>query len=714
MPEKPLRTLVELIRRVGHPDAARPSDAELLERLCAAHDAAAFEVLFWRHGPMVLNVCRRVLRHDQDAEDSFQATFLTFARKAHSIGKRGAVASWLCRVAYRIALAASGSTAGRRRRELPYVPDLAAKPEHDVADRESHLALGREVDRLPTKYRIPLVLHYFQGKTSQEVAQQLGCPEATVRTRLARARERLRVRLSGRGWDAPAVLLAANGVPESLPSNLVDTTIKAALQFAASRTATSGIVSPQAVALAERALRTMFLTKVKYIAATALAVCIFSAGAGVSIRQAIAAKQVDQTPRDVREQAATKPNKPNDDRTEMAGTWVTWETVTETVNGEVKPPRKRKITWSITGDKIIQAGEDGMMDEEWTMTLDPSHSPKEIDLASQRLGIMLGIYTLEGDSLRIFWGTDKDRPKKVPDNLALAWDLKRVSRDAAQIAQRFVPAPGCFWFVEPRSPGLSLSTLGMNYFYETERDGVVLITMSYVERSTFRKLHPVLLDQQRVRYLPSRQQSGMSGIARGAAVTMGRWRLDPAALPADKVRYLGIEAETADSVRIAAREALDRAQNAHIEVLPWPQVGEVYDFTLTAIDGKKLRARDLRGKVVLIDCWATWCSPCVGLLPDLKKLYEKHHKNGLEVIGISFDNDVQKAQKKIKDLELAWPQVHVPNDEKTRKLWQESGDIGALPRLFLIDRGGILRDAAHTSLDEQVGKLLGQATSGSK
>src|SRR5262249_8861549 len=152
------------------------------------------------------------------------------------------------------------------------------------------------------------------------------------------------------------------------------------------------------------------------------------------------------------------------------------------------------------------------------------------------------------------------------------------------------------------------------------------------------------------------------------------------------------EAGTADSVRIAAREAMGRAQKAHIEVLPWPDIGGAYDFTLTTMDRKKLSARDLRGKVILIDCWATLWSPCVAMLPDLKKLYEKRHKDGFEIIGVSFDNDAQKAQKKIKELELAWPQVHVPNDEKTRELWRESGDIGALPRLFLIDREGILRE----------------------
>src|SRR5438067_13297002 len=80
------------------------SDAELLGRFIAARDQAAFELLIWRHGGLVLNLCRRMLRHEQDAEDAFQATFLTLARKGHAIGRRETVGSWLYRVAFRVAL----------------------------------------------------------------------------------------------------------------------------------------------------------------------------------------------------------------------------------------------------------------------------------------------------------------------------------------------------------------------------------------------------------------------------------------------------------------------------------------------------------------------------------------------------------------------------------------------------------------------------------
>src|SRR5689334_24596283 len=114
MAADPLRHLLTRLRRAADPaGAAALTDAELLERFVARRDEAAFELLVWRHGAMVLNLCRRLLRQEQDAEDAFQATFLVLVKKARSIGKRQACASWLYKVAYRVALAARDAAAVR-------------------------------------------------------------------------------------------------------------------------------------------------------------------------------------------------------------------------------------------------------------------------------------------------------------------------------------------------------------------------------------------------------------------------------------------------------------------------------------------------------------------------------------------------------------------------------------------------------------------------
>src|SRR5690349_12812691 len=103
-----LATLIRRLRRAATGPPGGLADADLLRRFVADRDEAAFEVLLWRHGAMVLNVCRRVLRHEQDAEDAFQATFLALARKAGSVSRQASVGGWLYRVAYRASLAAGG------------------------------------------------------------------------------------------------------------------------------------------------------------------------------------------------------------------------------------------------------------------------------------------------------------------------------------------------------------------------------------------------------------------------------------------------------------------------------------------------------------------------------------------------------------------------------------------------------------------------------
>src|SRR5438552_15980339 len=149
MANQALRMLIQHLHSVaGLQGSGRATDAELLERFAVARDQAAFEVLVWRHGPMVLSLCRRILRHEQDAEDAFQATFLTLVRKAGSIANREALGSWLYKVAYRVALEANGRTVQRARRETADVETLPAKPAEDLAGYELQLALGEEVNRL--------------------------------------------------------------------------------------------------------------------------------------------------------------------------------------------------------------------------------------------------------------------------------------------------------------------------------------------------------------------------------------------------------------------------------------------------------------------------------------------------------------------------------------------------------------------------------------
>jgi RNA polymerase sigma factor (sigma-70 family) len=249
------RALSRLLREVRHTAAGDGvGDAELLRRFAAAGDEAAFELLVRRHQRLVFGVCRRVLHDHHDAEDAFQAVFLALAKKAGGIGRREALAGWLFRVAYRAALAARAGRARRtsRERAVAATPDAAFSSASAPERRDLCAAVDEEVNRLPERFRTAAVLCYLEGKTVDEAARLLGCPRGTVASRLARAKARLRGRLSRRGVGLPALVgPAADG--------LVRPTVRVAVLYASGKMGQG--VSPQAVALARKVVRAMFVKK---------------------------------------------------------------------------------------------------------------------------------------------------------------------------------------------------------------------------------------------------------------------------------------------------------------------------------------------------------------------------------------------------------------------------------------------------------------------
>jgi RNA polymerase sigma factor (sigma-70 family) len=286
-----LSTLRTVLRRVRGPGAVPPpggtSDATLLGRFIRG-DEAAFELLVWRHGPMVLGVCRRVLRHEQDAEDAFQATFLTLARKAGEAGRRGSLGGWLYTVAYHVALRARQRQAARGRREALLEgeppPDAGAGPAEELARREVGPLLDAEVSRLPEKYRAAVVLCYLEGKTNEEAAALLGCPKGTILSRLARARERLRRRLAARDLVFAAgpfgLLLAGLARPLAEVSPvLVTSTAHAALLFAVGKSVLVA-ASSTALELAEGMVRSLATARLRLAAAGLAALALLGFGAG--------------------------------------------------------------------------------------------------------------------------------------------------------------------------------------------------------------------------------------------------------------------------------------------------------------------------------------------------------------------------------------------------------------------------------------------------
>ncbi len=258
------------------------SDEQLLTAFAERRDETAFAALVRRHGPMVLGVCRRVLGHEQDAEDAFQASFLVLAQRASSLRKQSALASFLYGTAFHLASKVKRAAGRRRKYEGQTPPRSAADPTDALLWSEVRALLDEEVARLPERYRCVFALCCLEELTQAEAGRRLGLKEGTVASRLTQARKRLAQRLRQHGVELAAVLaatgLAAQPV-SALPTRLMATTINAALAAVAGESV-APVISPSVAELAQCATATMAVSKAKIVAALLLTATLL-AGAGV-------------------------------------------------------------------------------------------------------------------------------------------------------------------------------------------------------------------------------------------------------------------------------------------------------------------------------------------------------------------------------------------------------------------------------------------------
>jgi RNA polymerase sigma factor (sigma-70 family) len=301
----PIKTVFRHLREAGFwREAEESADGQLLKRFIEGRDESAFETLVLRHGPMVLSVCRRVLGNAHDAEDAFQAVFLILVRKAGSIGKAELLGNWLYGVAYRTALEAKGKTVRRwsHEKQVKDMPHPVVVPDAD--NTELLAILDRELNRLPDKYRVPVVLCELEGGSRKEVARQLSLPEGTLSSRLATARKMLAKRLERHGLTVSAgVLLTAfapNAAATSLSTALVQSTVHAAAGVAAGH-AIKVVVSAKIGGLMEGVLKAMFIQKLKVLVAVLIGIALAGGGlltyrAALSTASAQEGKPRSETP----------------------------------------------------------------------------------------------------------------------------------------------------------------------------------------------------------------------------------------------------------------------------------------------------------------------------------------------------------------------------------------------------------------------------------
>ena len=356
---------------------------------------------------MVLGVCRRLLHDSQEAEDAFQASFLILARKAGGVRRQALLGGWLYGVAYRVATRLRVQAA-RRRERWNGPASINELPADAVSCSDVAAVVQEEVGRLPAKYRSAVILCHLEGKTNEEAAVLLRRPVGTVKSRLTRARELLRTRLTRRGMalSGGALTAALAAHPAPAPAALLDATVHAAAHLAGGDATAGGLVSARVITLIQGVLQTMWLTKLTTVAALASVVGILGGAGGLAYRS-LAAEPGD-TPKD----APMKPpeEKPTDDRQAIKGLW---RVVSIEMDGKERTDAdaKKGRIWSFGADRFdltLDPLADGGVPHEagFTYRLDPAQTPKVLDVflsppLDRAKPYKTGTYSLEGDALKI-------------------------------------------------------------------------------------------------------------------------------------------------------------------------------------------------------------------------------------------------------------------------------------------------------------------------
>jgi RNA polymerase sigma factor (sigma-70 family) len=396
-----LGTFVEQLRRlIGPRPAPDHSDGQLLERLADGRDESALDTLVRRHAGLVWGVCRRLLADPNDAEDAFQATFVVLVRKAKGLDRRGSLAGWLHGVAYRVAVRARVNAVRRATYERQARPMPTSAPPGEPGRDELRRVLDEELNRLPEKYRLPLVLCHLEGKTNEEAAALLRWPVGTVKGRAARAREALRRRLERRGLALSAAAMAGRLAEEAAlaaPTELLAATVQTGLRVA------TGAGAPTSISiLAEGVIHTMFVTKLKMAALLLLAVGVAVAGAGVLRHQVRASgdSAIAAVPGDDPAPKTGELAKEDKGKTDPAG-----------VPLELKLVAKK-------GSYALDLG--GRTPDEYRKEVEKEGGPR---LAAPEVDLELELTNTGKEELKL-WQVGQGIGIKGDDLIGLAWDLK--------------------------------------------------------------------------------------------------------------------------------------------------------------------------------------------------------------------------------------------------------------------------------------------------
>jgi RNA polymerase sigma factor (sigma-70 family) len=662
-----LRTLLE------NGAMADLSDAELLARFSlgrgnSSSAEAAFSTLIGRHGSMVWGTCRRILRDPHDADDAFQATFLILVRKSRSIRVDDSLGRWLHGVAVRVALRARADRAKRGDLDLSEFQSASSNPETG----DLRAVIDEEVDRLPTNYRSVVVLCHLEGLTREHAATRLRCPVGTVNSRLSRATEILRSRLTRRGL-APATGGLALWLAEATASaspKLVSQTLGASVKLGSGATL-AGLVPVGVAASITSYLRGKLMTKVAY--SLVLLAGFVSVGTLTLAQQGEVANQKVQA-RPKPQEKAIEPVPPTLDE-KVKALMAEWDAAMQ-VYGVAFRAAKNAAEQA----EVIKSHPEVISYSKQFFTLAQS----DIKTPAARDGLL---WILEqfwiSDAFVGEWAMLREQAMNLllehhGDDFKVAWTALRMNGYTSPSRDKFLPA----LYDKARS--------------KRTRGAATLALAQYrwkqAQASFGKKLEqPVVVrdDQGKVLEMPADFQ----------AYNRMEHERDPAPFRAEAFRLLDeLIRDHADEPYNTLKGTTfgDKARELFDE---WANLAEgkpAPEFDGKDLDGKPIQLSDYRGKIVILSFWASWCEPCSKMIAKEQTLAERWKDQPIVLLGVNSDDDPSKARRFALDQKMTWASV----SDGSKMVGPCEIDMGPiarryhvnrLPAYFVLDRQGLIR-----------------------